>query len=77
MNGQDRDEVLTQLIQVLAMRAICSPKRGHEVSELWTIIQAADPELRNRSVDAFCREATTDQLLAQAAELEKLRRGER
>ena len=45
------------------------------LGELWTIIQAADPAIRNRSLDAFCREATTDRLLAEAAELEKLRRG--
>jgi len=44
------------------------------VSGLWTIITAADPAIRNRSLDAFCRTATTEQLLAEAAELEKLRR---
>jgi hypothetical protein len=44
------------------------------VSELWTIITAADPALRNRSLDAFCRSATTQQLIAEAAELETLRR---
>ncbi len=43
------------------------------VSELWTIIQASDPAIRNRSLDAFCREATADRLAAEAAELEKLR----
>ena len=44
------------------------------MSGLWTIITAADPAIRNRSLDAFCRTATTEQLLAEAAELEKLRR---
>ncbi len=44
------------------------------MSGLWTIITAADPAVRNRSLDAFCRSATTEQLLAEAAELEKLRR---
>ena len=44
------------------------------MSELWEIITAADPEVRNRSVDAFCRSATAAQLLAEAAELEQLRR---
>ncbi len=44
------------------------------MSGLWTIITAADPAIRNRSLDAFCRSATTNQLLAEAAELEKLRR---
>lgn len=43
------------------------------MSELWTIIQAADPNLRNRSLDAFCRNAATNRLLAEAAELENLR----
>jgi hypothetical protein len=45
------------------------------VSELWTIIEAADPAVRNRSLDVFCREAATGQLLAEVSELEKLRRG--
>jgi hypothetical protein len=44
------------------------------LSELWEIITAADPEVRNRSVDAFCRSAKADQLLAEAAALEQLRR---
>lgn len=44
------------------------------MSGLWTIITAADPAVRNCSLDAFCRSATTEQLLAEAAELEKLRR---
>ena len=44
------------------------------MSELWKIITAADPEVRNRSVDAFCRSATADQLLGEAAALEQLRR---
>ncbi len=44
------------------------------MSGLWTIITAADPAIRNRSLDAFCRSATTDQLLAEATELERLRR---
>ena len=44
------------------------------MSELWEIITAANPEVRNRSVDAFCRSATADQLLAEAAALEQLRR---
>ena len=44
------------------------------MSGLWTIITAADPAIRNRSLDAFCRSATTEQLLAEVAELERLRR---
>jgi hypothetical protein len=44
------------------------------LSELWKIITAADPEVRNRSVYAFCRSATADQLLGEAAALEQLRR---
>jgi galactokinase/mevalonate kinase-like predicted kinase len=43
------------------------------VSGLWTIITAADPQVRNRSLDDFCRTATTEQLLTEAAELERLR----
>ncbi len=45
------------------------------MSELWAIITATDPEVRNRSLDSFCRSASRDQLLAEAAELERLRRG--
>lgn len=44
------------------------------MSALWTIITAADPAIRNRSLDAFCRTATAEELLAEAADLEKLRR---
>ena len=43
------------------------------MSGLWTIITAADPQIRNRSLDDLCRIATTEQLLAEAAELERLR----
>lgn len=43
------------------------------MSGLWTIITAKDPAIRDQSLDAFCRSATTEQLLAEAAELEKLR----
>ena len=43
------------------------------VSGLWTIITAADPEIRNRSLDTFCRTASTEELLAEAAELEERR----
>ncbi|MGD1106533.1 MAG: UTP--glucose-1-phosphate uridylyltransferase [Terracidiphilus sp.] len=43
------------------------------MSGLWTIITATDAQIRNRSLDAFCRTASTEQLLAEAAELERLR----
>jgi UTP--glucose-1-phosphate uridylyltransferase len=43
------------------------------VSELWAIITATDPEIRNRSLDQFARSATTGQLLAEVSELELLR----
>jgi len=43
------------------------------VSGLWKIITAADPQIRNRSLDDSCRNATTEQLLDEAAELERLR----
>ena len=44
------------------------------MSELWEIINATDPEVRNRSLDAACRGMTADQLLAEASQLERLRR---
>ncbi len=43
------------------------------MSELWAIITATEPDVRNRALDAFCRQATTEQLLAEAAELERRR----
>ena len=43
------------------------------VSGLWEIIKATDPVLRNRSLDTYCRSAATDQLLAEASQLERLR----
>src|ERR1017187_3173478 len=39
------------------------------VSPLVSIITAADPEVRNQSLDAFCRQATGPELLAEAAAL--------
>jgi len=44
------------------------------VSELTKIITARDPETRDRSLDAFCRGASLEQLLAECAALEQLRR---
>jgi hypothetical protein len=44
------------------------------VSELWAIITATDPVLRNRSLDSFCRNATTARLLEEAADLDRRRR---
>jgi hypothetical protein len=43
------------------------------VSGLWTIVTSTDPAIRNRSLDAFCRNAPGDQLLAELAELESRR----
>ncbi len=43
------------------------------MSELWTIITATEPAVRNLPLDAFCRRATTEQLLAEAVELERYR----
>jgi hypothetical protein len=40
---------------------------------LTTIITARDQEIRNRSLDAFCREATLEELLAECEELESFR----
>ncbi len=44
------------------------------MSELWAIITATDPALRNRSLDSFCRKAGTKKLLAEAADLDQRRR---
>jgi len=43
------------------------------VSELWTMITSPDANIRNRSLDDFCRTASTEQLLAEVKELEHLR----
>ena len=44
------------------------------MSELISIITAADPAVRNRSLDAFCRGASAEQLLAECAALDAFRR---
>lgn len=44
------------------------------MSELWAIITATDPSIRNRSLDSFCRSATTSQLLSETADLDQRRR---
>ena len=44
------------------------------MSELTSIITARDPEIRNRSLDAFCRTAPLDSLLAECEALEGFRR---
>ena len=44
------------------------------MSALWSIIVAAEPEIRNRSLDAFCREASAEQLLEETKGLEVRRR---
>ncbi len=43
------------------------------MSELWGIITSSDPEIRNRSLDSFCRTATPSRLRAEVADLERLR----
>lgn len=43
------------------------------MSELWAIITATDPEIRNRSLDSFCTTATLRQLQSEVEELEQLR----
>src|SRR3954451_8010635 len=43
-------------------------------SYLTQIITSADPTIRDRSLDAFCRGATLGELLAECAELDVLRR---
>ncbi len=44
------------------------------MGQLRTIITSSDPQVRNRSVDAFCRAASLDQLLAECTELDAFRR---
>ena len=44
------------------------------MSQLAGIITAADPAVRNRSLDAFCREATLAELRGEAAALDRFRR---
>ena len=43
-------------------------------SQLLPIITSPDPAIRNRSLDAFCRPASLEQLLAECAELDAFRR---
>ena len=43
------------------------------MSLLWDIITANDTETRDRSLDSFCRSASTEDLVAQAADLERRR----
>ena len=43
------------------------------MSELWAIITSTDPEIRNGSLDSFCRTASVRQLQSEVAELERLR----
>ncbi len=42
--------------------------------QLVHIITSTDPEIRNRSLDAFCRRSSLDELLAECAGLEQFRR---
>jgi hypothetical protein len=42
--------------------------------ELVQIITSSDPEVRNRSLDAFCRQSSLESLLAECAALETFRR---
>ncbi len=50
------------------------PEQSGNVSILTTIITATDSATRDRSLDAFCRDATLETLLAECAALEQLRR---
>src|SRR5947207_12689363 len=42
--------------------------------QLLTIIRSAEPAVRNQSLEAFCRPASAQQLLAECAALESFRR---
>jgi hypothetical protein len=44
------------------------------MSQLAAIITASDPEVRNRSLDAFCQQATLEELLAECEALDHFRR---
>jgi len=44
------------------------------VGQLVEIITSTDPEIRNRSVDAYCRTASLRDLLAECAQLDTFRR---
>ncbi len=44
------------------------------MSQLIEIITAQEPDVRNRSLDAFCRSASLDELLAECAALDRFRR---
>ena len=44
------------------------------MSKLVNIITAADAEIRNLSLDAFCRDASLDELLAECSALDQFRR---
>ena len=74
LQGQDRDEVLAQIVELLAQRDLLRRENEQPMSELVHIITATDPEVRNRSLDAWCRTATKAQLLAECAALDAFRR---
>ena len=44
------------------------------MSQLIEIITAADPDIRDRSLDAICRAASLNTLLAECVDLEQFRR---
>ena len=71
--GQDRDEVLSQLVELLAAREMGSGGPPG-MSRLVAIITAADPAARDRSLDAVCRPADAAALLAESAALDAFRR---
>ena len=47
------------------------------MSELIRVITSSEPEIRNRSLDAFCRRASTEQLLSECSALDEFRRRSR
>ncbi|HUN83400.1 MAG TPA: UTP--glucose-1-phosphate uridylyltransferase [Terracidiphilus sp.] len=40
------------------------------MSRLWAIITSTDPDVRNQSLDTFCRQAAAEEIVKEAAELE-------
>ncbi|MBS1871955.1 MAG: UTP--glucose-1-phosphate uridylyltransferase [Acidobacteria bacterium] len=45
------------------------------MSELWNIVSSGSAQVRNRSLDAFCRAASAETLLAECEDLDRHRRG--
>ena len=77
LNGSDREQVLTMLLELLAQRELMAQGRvtRHHERTRSRIITSADPAVRNRSLDALAAPpAHSTQLLAECAALDEFRR---